>query len=875
MTVVSYRGGVGWERKGGEAQVTRMWKCHKCGKPVFFAERKQSLGYDWHPECLRCEECGKRLNPGQHAEHKGVPYCHVPCYGALFGPQLFGHGTRVESHKSFGQPDQKKQVCQRSPAGPTVPRGHLESKLRSYNQFHNNRSMEIRSREVNGRLVLEGALRIYWGVQGMIHLKEDDDQRTVVTVRKRNSYRQSNPVSLAAHHADDDDDDDAKENVPAAGNPPQARGAGGVMDVSTSSLTEPGDSNNDTTTISESISYDTLSLSSELNSNFDSKPASSSESSKEVSPAHAGKYVTLPPKLDVKQLDWDEIDELLQVERKHDESEKLYRTMPSPLPGGGGGSGSGSGGDRSLASESTTDTADYKTLTPNNATEHGGSGSSGDSDRTTTGGPDTSTSVATTTTNGADDDFRTPEATLRSQDFEAFKLQISREFISSAAEMGHTSDGTLKLNQPIDPARINDSLKLYNDGVMNRSLSDEQCRNAMFSLPAGNITGSFHVESGGNDDEDSATLRHPANGAAGFPSPTHPNRQSANGAAGTPKKRIYLQRPAAQSPAAPPSSTDGTTNGGVTSPGTDTDSWTADRGLLRSKSQSNHYSGNSFMDSDVEDDDDTTTTNGGAGSDTLKPSTKPPASIHIRMDCYDELESPSSARITPGSEETGPSLTTATSLTTTATTATTTHPSEYSTSISGHPVTEDGVVLRKPPKTGSTAIKRRSGNRRSRTKLKRRCSINGHFYNRETSFFTPPYGSQMNVWVTSLVNTQEVINLLLEKYKVESKAENFALFIVRDNGEQKKVKEDDYPLVTRVILGPHEDIAKLFLMDGQQTQEISSEVAQFLNLSIPECRAILERYHEEEQRELHRIRFKFAELRKRIIQRMESLKVRL
>ena len=39
-------------------------------KTLFFhlAERKQSLGYDWHPECLRCEECGKRLNPGQHAE---------------------------------------------------------------------------------------------------------------------------------------------------------------------------------------------------------------------------------------------------------------------------------------------------------------------------------------------------------------------------------------------------------------------------------------------------------------------------------------------------------------------------------------------------------------------------------------------------------------------------------------------------------------------------------------------------------------------------------------------------------------------------------------------------------------------------------------
>lgn len=40
-------------------------------------------------------------------------------------------------------------------------------------------------------MVLEGALRIYWGVLGVIHLKENDDQRTVVTIRKRNSCRSS------------------------------------------------------------------------------------------------------------------------------------------------------------------------------------------------------------------------------------------------------------------------------------------------------------------------------------------------------------------------------------------------------------------------------------------------------------------------------------------------------------------------------------------------------------------------------------------------------------------------------------------------------------------------------------------------------------
>lgn len=186
----------------------------------------------------------------------------------------------------------------------------------------------------------------------------------------------------------------------------------------------------------------------------------------------------------------------------------------------------------------------------------------------------------------------------------------------------------------------------------------------------------------------------------------------------------------------------------------------------------------------------------------------------------------------------------------------------------------EGVVLRK--KTGSTAIKRRTGKRRSRTKLKRRCSINGHFYDRETSFFTPPYGSQTSVYVTSLVNTQEVINQMLEKYKVDSDPRNFALFVVRDNGgkrinillnrifsriyllfiEQKKLKEDDYPLLTRILLGPHEDIARLFLMDSNTTPEVSSEVAQFLNLSVAELKAILSQYGTQEEREISRIKEK-------------------
>jgi len=32
------------------------------------AEKKTSLGKDWHAMCLKCKKCNKILTPGQHAE---------------------------------------------------------------------------------------------------------------------------------------------------------------------------------------------------------------------------------------------------------------------------------------------------------------------------------------------------------------------------------------------------------------------------------------------------------------------------------------------------------------------------------------------------------------------------------------------------------------------------------------------------------------------------------------------------------------------------------------------------------------------------------------------------------------------------------------
>uniref|UniRef100_A0AAY4CKV4 LIM zinc-binding domain-containing protein n=1 Tax=Denticeps clupeoides TaxID=299321 RepID=A0AAY4CKV4_9TELE len=51
------------------------------------SEKVTSLGKDWHKFCLKCDRCNKTLNPGGHAEHDGKPYCHKPCYAALYGPK--------------------------------------------------------------------------------------------------------------------------------------------------------------------------------------------------------------------------------------------------------------------------------------------------------------------------------------------------------------------------------------------------------------------------------------------------------------------------------------------------------------------------------------------------------------------------------------------------------------------------------------------------------------------------------------------------------------------------------------------------------------------------------------------------------------------
>ncbi|XP_065911520.1 ras association domain-containing protein 4-like isoform X2 [Dysidea avara] len=132
-----------------------MPNCPKCGKPVYFAERKCSLGYDWHPNCLRCESCNKLLHPGKHSEHHGKPYCDIPCYQALFGPGGFGRGG-VESYKYFDD----------NTLPPMDPQERAEqlARIKQYNLYKKGIE-ELSCTEINGRVSFEGILKIYWGLK--------------------------------------------------------------------------------------------------------------------------------------------------------------------------------------------------------------------------------------------------------------------------------------------------------------------------------------------------------------------------------------------------------------------------------------------------------------------------------------------------------------------------------------------------------------------------------------------------------------------------------------------------------------------------------------------------------------------------------------
>lgn len=152
-----------------------------------------------------------------------------------------------------------------------------------------------------------------------------------------------------------------------------------------------------------------------------------------------------------------------------------------------------------------------------------------------------------------------------------------------------------------------------------------------------------------------------------------------------------------------------------------------------------------------------------------------------------------------------------------------------------------------------------------------RFSINGHFYNHKTSVFTPAYGSVTNVRVNSTMTTQQVLTLLLNKFRVEDGPSEFALYTVHESGEQTKLKDCEYPLISRILHGPCEKIVKIFLMEADLSEEVPHDVAQYIKFEMPVLDSFVEKLKEEEEREIIKLTMKFQALRLTMQQRLEQL----
>lgn len=162
----------------------------------------------------------------------------------------------------------------------------------------------------------------------------------------------------------------------------------------------------------------------------------------------------------------------------------------------------------------------------------------------------------------------------------------------------------------------------------------------------------------------------------------------------------------------------------------------------------------------------------------------------------------------------------------------------------------------------ASLVKRRMGRVKSAAQREKerqhRFSINGHFYNYKTSIFTPSFGTPTKVRISSRMTTNQVIEQLLNKFKIENDPQDFALYCVHQSGEKRKLSDGDQPLWERILQGPSDDIMKIFLIDMDE-EEVSNDVAQYLNLELPILEQVLLKLREEENRVIQRVISKYRQ----------------
>ncbi|BGP57990.1 hypothetical protein JCM8202v2_005647 [Rhodotorula sphaerocarpa] len=96
-------------------------RCPTCGQAVYFAEKVIGPGGTlYHKLCLKCNDCGKSLEPRLLVDHDGVAYCKS-CYGKNFGAKGYGAGGALVGEPSFSEDDTRQPSFTNPAVRPTEP----------------------------------------------------------------------------------------------------------------------------------------------------------------------------------------------------------------------------------------------------------------------------------------------------------------------------------------------------------------------------------------------------------------------------------------------------------------------------------------------------------------------------------------------------------------------------------------------------------------------------------------------------------------------------------------------------------------------------------------------------------------------------------
>ncbi|XP_041915875.1 ras association domain-containing protein 2b [Alosa sapidissima] len=124
------------------------------------------------------------------------------------------------------------------------------------------------------------------------------------------------------------------------------------------------------------------------------------------------------------------------------------------------------------------------------------------------------------------------------------------------------------------------------------------------------------------------------------------------------------------------------------------------------------------------------------------------------------------------------------------------------------------------------------------------------------------YGSVTNVRVNSSMTTAQVLRVLLKKFKIENSPDEFSLFLIHTSG--------DHPLAVRIMEGPCEQVSKIFLMDTDQVEEVTHDVAQYIKFEMPVLQSFITKLKEEEDREVQKLKNRYQYMRCMIEKHMQT-----